>query len=108
MRADQSRVLEGWCPCSRLARDVEIHLEMCTTTPGNPALIPKRICPSLAVFLCWPAPRHTHTQSRPKDHPFRHQVTTPMPPSKLIRAEPSCSVRWAAGLRVMTKLMSCE
>jgi hypothetical protein len=31
MRAEQSRTLEGWCPCSRRGRDVEIHLEMCTT-----------------------------------------------------------------------------
>jgi hypothetical protein len=61
------------------------------------------------LFLCWPAPRHTHTQSRPKDYPFQHQVTTPMPPSKLNRAEPSCSIRWDAGVRVIsTKLMSCE
>jgi hypothetical protein len=35
MRAEQSRELEVWCPCRRRARDVEIHLEMCTT-PGNP------------------------------------------------------------------------
>jgi hypothetical protein len=28
---------------------------------------------------CWPAPRHTHTQSRPNDHPLRHQVITPIP-----------------------------
>ncbi len=108
MRADQSRALEGWCPCSQLARDVEIHLEICTT-PGNPALMPKRICPSLAAVSALACPRHSHTQSRPKDHPFQHQVTTPMPPSKLIRAEPSCSVRWDAGLRLIsTKLMSCE
>jgi hypothetical protein len=30
------------------------------------------------LFPCWPSPRHTHTQSRPSDHPFLHQVTTPM------------------------------
>jgi hypothetical protein len=28
------------------------------------------------LFPCWPAPRHTHTQSRPTEHPFEHQVTT--------------------------------
>jgi hypothetical protein len=48
------------------------------------------------MFPCWPAPRQTHTQSRPNDHPFQHQLTTPMP--RLIRAEPACSVTWAGSL----------
>jgi hypothetical protein len=34
---------------------------------------------SSPLFACWPAPRPTHTQSRPNDHSFQHQVTTPMP-----------------------------
>jgi hypothetical protein len=33
--AGQSRSLEGWCPCSRRVRYVEIRLEMCITS-GNP------------------------------------------------------------------------
>jgi hypothetical protein len=74
MREEQSRALEGWWPCSRRARDVEMHLEM-FTTPGNPEytlshrplpLIPKRICASLAavsvLYLCVHVPVYTHAQ----------------------------------------------
>jgi hypothetical protein len=34
MRPGQKRTVEGWCPCGRRARDVEIYLEM-NATPGN-------------------------------------------------------------------------
>ncbi len=45
-----------------------------------------------------PAPRYTITQSRPNDHPLRHQVTTQMP-TRTYLVGFACSVRWAASPR---------
>ena len=51
-----------------------------------------------------PAPRHTHTQSCPSDHPLRHQVTTPTTTRTYSSLAFSCSClfRWA-GSRRMTE-----
>ena len=47
---------------------------------------------------CLPAPRHTHTQSRPCDSPLQHQVTTPTPTRTY--SSGACPVRWAGSLRM--------
>jgi hypothetical protein len=44
------------------------------------------------LFPSRPAPRHTHTQSLPNDHPFQHQVTTPdAHPDLFVRSLPVLS-----------------
>jgi hypothetical protein len=62
MRAEQSRVLDGYCPFSQYTLDVEIHFEMCRT-PGNPEY-------TLHLLVAVSPPPHPEVPMREPRHCF--------------------------------------
>jgi hypothetical protein len=62
--------------CVQLLATLSTHgISRSVPSPSSPSSYAR----ASPLSPCWPAPRHTRTQSRPNDHLLRHQVTTPIP-----------------------------